>query len=118
MSNARYNLMHRNASFKWITDDFLFLGWLRMTPPIVKEEIAATKHRLEILDDEFVYRFLQDLPEKVAEKFNKDDYYEEKNWSTKNIKSELNLHKKIISCSRKMSEHASVNGKFYFNNFR
>ena len=75
MSSLRYKLSSSKANLNWIIADFLFLGWLKLSPKTAKNEIAATRHRLQINDDEFKFNFTQDLPLELEQRFSKDDYY-------------------------------------------
>ena len=68
MSKARYDLLKASANLGWIINDFLFFGWLQLTPKTLKEEIQAAKTRSQINDDEFEFTFCQELPEELKQK--------------------------------------------------
>lgn len=72
MSKMRYKLLKSKANFDWITADFLFFGWLELTPKTLRQEIAATKARTEINEDEFEFTFSKDLPKALDTKLSKD----------------------------------------------
>lgn len=68
MSKSRYKLLKSSANLLWIINDFLFFGWLKLTPKTLKEEIQAAKFRSQINDDEFEFTFCQELPEELKQK--------------------------------------------------
>ena len=100
------------ADFTWITNDFLFFGWLKLAPKSLKTEIRATKHRLQIDDDEFKFTFVENLPSHLAEKFMKEDYYDEKEYSEKDMKNQLMLHKKLIFKKRRATGGMNIDEEF------
>ena len=72
MSKARYKMMKSPANFDWITNDFLFFGWLQLSPKTLRDEIKATKTRVEINDDEFEFTFGQKIPDQLKQKLGKE----------------------------------------------
>ena len=72
MSKARYKMMKSPANFDWITNDFLFFGWLQLSPKTLKDEIKATKARVEINEDEFEFTFGQEIPDQLKQKLEKE----------------------------------------------
>ncbi|CAI2384059.1 unnamed protein product [Moneuplotes crassus] len=103
MSKMRYKLLKSKANFDWITADFLFFGWLELTPKTLRQEIAATKARIEINEDEFEFTFSKDLPKALDIKLSKDDYYEDSK-NNSEFKNSIHLQKQIISNKRRASE--------------
>jgi hypothetical protein len=112
MSDARYNLMKKDANFEWITNDFLFLGWLKLSPKTLKQEIEATKHRTQIIEQEFTFTFIQTLNSELAEKFQKEDYYEINKFDEKELKSKINIQKSVIFKKRKETWGSIIDDEF------
>lgn len=112
MSNVRYRLLHSKADFSWITNDFLFLGWLKPSPKTLHEEIEAAKFRAQISDDEFGFTFSHELPPTLAEKLQKEDYYEKNAFSEKELKTKISIHKKIIFRKRKETGGSYIDDEF------
>ena len=95
MSKLRYKLLHSKANISWISADFLVIGWLKLSPISLKEEIRATKHRLQIPDDNFMFNFTQNLPPELSEKFSKEDYYENNKFDNNDIKRKIVLQRRL-----------------------
>lgn len=96
MSNLRYKLYKVKATPKWISEDFLVLGWLKMNPKTLNDQIQATKHRLQIYEDEFMFNFVEALPEDLANRFLKTDFYDiNAKYSGKDIKDKIKLQKQV-----------------------
>ncbi|CAI2386762.1 unnamed protein product [Moneuplotes crassus] len=76
MSTARYRLLRSKANYSWIRSDLLLFGWLELTPKTLKEEINASKARIEIDNDQFEFTFWQDIPKSLDQKLSKQDYYD------------------------------------------
>ncbi|CAI2387117.1 unnamed protein product [Moneuplotes crassus] len=61
ISNSRYKLYKSPVKLFWITSDFLLLGWLKMSPKIIHEQIDAAKYRLQIQKREWKFTFITPL---------------------------------------------------------
>lgn len=72
MSTARYQLYKTKVNLKWILEDLLFFGWLELKPKTLKEEIIASKARIEIDNEEFEFTFCRELPKGLDIKLSKE----------------------------------------------
>jgi len=96
MSSIRYKLMKSRANIQWISKDFLFHGWLKLSPSTLKEQIDATKYRLQVYDNEFVMGFVEELPKDLRDRFSNEDYYENSKYDGKDIKSKISTQRKMF----------------------
>jgi len=113
MSTVRYNMMGKQfAQFDWLTNDFLFMGWLRLSPKTLKEEINAAKFRTQVIEEEFTFTFVQDLPEELAEKFEKEDYYDLNKFNSKDMKSKVSVQKSVLFKQRREDGGTLIDEEF------
>ena len=96
MSSIRYKLMKSRANIQWISKDFLFHGWLKLSPSTLKEQIDATKYRLQVYDNEFVMGFVEELPKDLRDRFSNEDYYENSKYDGKDIKTKISTQRKMF----------------------
>ena len=74
ISSTRYQLYKSKVNFNWISSDFLLFGWLKMSPKSLKEQIEASKYRLQIYEKDWNFSFVECLPKDLSNRLQEDNY--------------------------------------------
>lgn len=101
ISEARYKLYYSKATANWVAQDLLVLGWLKMSPKTVQEQINATKHRLKIYDEDWMFYFIEKLPKDLDSRLSDDDYYDNDKYNENIIKQKIRSSKNLLQMRRK-----------------
>jgi len=67
-----------------------------MSPKTLKEQINASKHRLQIHEEDWKFVFVEYLPKDLHQRLSKEDYYEKKKFSSKELKEKIQAQKLIF----------------------
>ncbi|CAI2359033.1 unnamed protein product [Moneuplotes crassus] len=107
MSITRFKLYKSKATFSWILHDLLLLGWLKMTPESLKEQITATKNRVKILEEDWNFIFIETLPIDLHNRLLDLDNHNQENYDEEQIKRKIKYSRKVLHM-RKTKEASFV----------
>lgn len=112
MSKIRYGLMKTKLSIIYITSDFIVYAWANITPKTLEEEIRAVKYRNEISDDDFIFSFVEELPQRLRNRLTHEDYYDKNSFNLTKFKKLVNQQKRFVLKSRRLKGNTIDENEF------
>jgi hypothetical protein len=104
MSNTRYSVLKKKHNFEWMTAELLIIQWQQANFTSIETEIKASKYRMKVEDDDFMFQFIDPLDKVDHEQLSNPDYYKENKLKVSDIVKELKAKKKLTK--QEVKEHS------------
>lgn len=108
MSKTRYSVCKLKQTLEWITDDLILLQWGKVSFASIESETKASKYRMKVENDDFMFQFMTPLDKDDHDRFSNPDFYKEKNIKVSDIVKEYKAKKKLAKQKEKERIKPSV----------